>query len=258
MFNLKEKKVKDVVIKDKKAFSIKLPNNRTIIGVICIVLALILCFVVAPLFTKAQTGQSNTVVASEQILKGDMITKSNITVKKIGSYNLPENTYKDTELVIGQYAATDIPDGDLILTNKVAESPGNNDYLIELKANKVAASFTINSFASGLSGKLMAGDVIQISSVGSDGIAILTPELRYVKVLAATAETGNDVDETVVGEDGRVITYGTITVEVSQSQLSKLIAFEDASKTHVALVFRGSSEKVEAYLDSQDTALGGK
>jgi pilus assembly protein CpaB len=232
-------------------------KNRTLIGVICLVIALLVSFVVAPQFAKIQSKQENIVVASGDIIKGDLITKEDVVTKKIGSYNLPEDIFKETEAVVGQYAKTDIPSGDIILGSKISENPGDNSYLANLDENKTAVSLTINSFAAGLSGKLQPGDVVQVLSVDSAGAAIAPNELRYVNVLAATSETGSDVERTTTGEDGRIQTYGTVTLEVSQAQLKKIVEFEDASKIHMALVYRGSNSTAESYLEAQERALGG-
>ena len=76
-------------------------KNRTLIGVICLVIALLVSFVVAPQFAKIQSKQENIVVASGDIIKGDLITKGDVVTKKIGSYNLPEDIFKETEAVVG-------------------------------------------------------------------------------------------------------------------------------------------------------------
>ncbi len=85
--------------------------------------------------------------------------------------------------------------GDYILASKLSEKPlAEFEYLNDLDGTKVAMSITIKSFCCGLSGKLEAGDIVTLISANYDnlGKATIPPELQYVKVLAVTAETGDD------------------------------------------------------------------
>lgn len=122
-----------------------------------------------------------------------------------------------------------------------------------------AISVTIPSFAAGLSGKLEAGDIVSILASDTDTKATTSPEeLRYVKVLAATASTGADKDDmpnkkdsAESEEDEEKSLPATLTL-LANAEQTKLIANLDAnSKIHAVLVFRGEKEKADRFLNKQ-------
>ena len=52
-------------------------KNRTVIGILCIVLSLVICFVVTPLFNKSISKKTEIVRVVKPIKIGDEITKDN-------------------------------------------------------------------------------------------------------------------------------------------------------------------------------------
>jgi len=50
-------------------------KNRTVLGVICIVLSLLICFVVAPLFNSSISQKTDIVRVIKDIKAGDQITR---------------------------------------------------------------------------------------------------------------------------------------------------------------------------------------
>ena len=69
-------------------------KNRTVIGVICIVLSLIICFVVTPLFQKTMSEKKEIVRVVKPIRSGEEITADMVKTVEVGSYNLPEDVVK--------------------------------------------------------------------------------------------------------------------------------------------------------------------
>ena len=67
----------------------KIFRNRTVIGVLCILLALIICFGVTPLFSRSASEKTEIVRVTKDIHAGELITKDMVTTAEVGSYNLP-------------------------------------------------------------------------------------------------------------------------------------------------------------------------
>ena len=63
------------------------------------------------------------VQVSQDILKGEVITKDMLQVVEIGEYNLPDNIIRDKESIIGKYANSDIYKGDYLIADKLSDSP---------------------------------------------------------------------------------------------------------------------------------------
>ena len=130
-------------------------KNRTVIGVICIMLSLIISFGLTPLFNKSVSQKTEIVRVVKEIKSGDEITNDMVQIVEVGGYNLPDNIIKNKETVIGKYAAADLGIGDYILNTKLSDIPAaENAYLYNLVGSKQAISITIKTFANGLSENL--------------------------------------------------------------------------------------------------------
>ena len=130
----------------------KIFRNRTVIGVLCILLALIICFGVTPLFSRSASEKTEIVRVTKDIKEGDEITAEMVQTVEVGAYNLPQNLMTDKKEVVGKYATADLVAGDYILSSKLSAVPAaENAYLYNLDGKKQAISVTIKSFATGLS-----------------------------------------------------------------------------------------------------------
>ena len=98
-------------------------KNRTVLGVLCIVLSLIICFAVTPLFNKAMSEKTEIVRVVKPISVGEEITSDMVKTIEVGSYNLPDDVVKHSDTVVGAFASADLAPGDYILTSKIAEEP---------------------------------------------------------------------------------------------------------------------------------------
>ena len=99
-------------------------KNRIVIGLICIILSLIICFGLTPMFNNALKSKVSLVRVNTEIHKGDQITEKMLTTVEIGGYNLPGNVVYRAEDVVGKYANTDLYKGDYILESKLSDAPG--------------------------------------------------------------------------------------------------------------------------------------
>lgn len=239
----------------------KLLKNRTLIGALCIVLSLIICFGLTPLFNNALMAQTEIVRVKSEIKKGEFITPDKLEFVKVGAYNLPGNVLSAKEQIAGHYALADLQRGDYVLSTKLSGVPlAEFEYLSALDGTKQAMSVTIKSFAAGLSGKLEAGDIVTLiaSDYGDRRETSLLPELRYLYVLAVTAGSGNDKEYATASqrydENDRELP-STITVLVCPAQATLLADLEAKGRLHSALVYRGPREQAQKFLDAQDTYI---
>ena len=140
-------------------------KNRTVLGVMCIAAALLICFGITPLFNKSLANKAEIVRVVKQIKSGEKITADMVKTVEVGSFNLPENVARNPYAVIGKYAVADFVEGDYILTSKVEVEPAaENAYLYHLDGKKQAISISVKAFANGLSGKLKSGDIVSAVS----------------------------------------------------------------------------------------------
>lgn len=224
----------------------RLFKNRTVIGVICILLSLIICFAVTPLFNRSLSAKKEIVRVVKPIRSGEKITSSMVRKVEVGGYNLPDEVAKNNETVVGKYAVYDFEPGDYILVSKIAEEPAaENAYLYSLNGEKQAMSVTVKSFANGLSGKLKSGDIVSVIAPDyrKQGAPVIPPELQYVEVIAVTAISGYDTNTgEKAEEDEEKELPGTVTLLVTPEQSKVLAELEADGKLHLSLVYRGEKK----------------
>ncbi len=234
-------------------------KNRIVIGLICIVLSLLICFGLTPMFNDALKSKVSLVRVNAQIRKGDQITEKMLTTVEVGGYNLPANVVYEAKDVVGKYANTDLEKGDYILESKLSDTPLlKNAYLSKLNGENRAISVSIKSFAAGLSGKLEAGDIVSLiaSEVGEKRETLMLPELQYVEIIATTASNGADREVQTQEKDGEEQELAsTITVLATPEQARLLAELEQGGKLHAALVFRGDSSQAQQFLEEQHKVL---
>ena len=229
-------------------------KNRTIIGIVCIVLALVVTFAVAPLVNKLSDSRTDIVRLNNDIVQGHMIQESDIEVVTVGSTGLPTNIITKKEAVVGKFAACDLKANTDLLQSMISDkSDSADDVFHTLDGTKQAISNTISSFAGGLSGKLENGDIVSLVIFENEtNEATIPGGLTYVKVITTTTAEGFDKDELTPNEDGTYELPTTLTLLVNPTQAKMLVEYENRGVIHADLVYRGDSKTAQKFLDAQD------
>ena len=229
-------------------------KNRTIIGIVCIVLALVVTFAVAPLVNKLSDSRTDIVRLKNDIVQGHMIQESDIEIVTVGSTGLPTNIITKKEAVVGKFAACDLKANTDLLQSMISDkSDSADDVFHTLDGTKQAISITISSFAGGLSGKLENGDIVSLVVFENEtNEATIPGGLTYVKVITTTTAEGFDKDELTPNEDGTYELPTTLTLLVNPTQAKMLVEYENRGVIHADLVYRGDSKTAQKFLDAQD------
>ncbi len=233
-------------------------KNRTVIGVLCIIVALVICFGITPLFNQSISQKTEIVRVVKAIDAGEQITEDSVQSVEVGSYNLPSDVLHDTASVVGKYAVADLAAGDYILSSKLSTEPvAENAYLYSLDGTKQAISVTIKSFATGLSGKLQSGDIVSVivADYLESGETIVPPELQYVEIISVTASTGYDANTGEDAAEEEKDLPSTVTFLVLPEQAKVLAELEQDSKIHLALVYRGTQDAAAEFIAAQDALI---
>lgn len=240
-------------------------KNRTVIGVICIVLSLLICFAITPLFNQGISQKEEIVRVVKPIKIGEEITADMVQSVEVGGYNLPEGVVKNMDTVLGKFASADLVPGDYIIGSKIADAPAaENAYLYNLNGEKQAMSVSVKTFANGLSGKLISGDIVSIIAPDykKQGVTIIPPELQYVEVIAVTAGSGYDANQRTQKAVSDMETQeeekelpATVTLLVTPEQSKILAMLEADGVLHVSLVYRGSKENAAKFTEAQTLVL---
>ncbi|MBQ7444559.1 MAG: flagella basal body P-ring formation protein FlgA [Clostridia bacterium] len=227
-------------------------KNRTVLGILCIGVAAVIAFVVLPLTVNSSGSKLRVVRAVNDIGKGRIITADDVTLVEVGKTGLPQNCVTDISRVVGKYAATDIKKEDYIFESKLSTEAMSADSLFRrLNGDKYAVSVTIESLAAGLSGKLESGDIVRLI-IYKDKASFTPEELSYVKVITSTTKNGVDKENLASDSSSYDKIPSTVTLLVNDIQASLLVDFENSAKIHICLVYRGSEEYAESFIEEQD------
>ena len=238
----------------------KFLKNRTVLGVVCIALSLIICFAITPLFNVSKSSTMKIVRIKNDLKIGQEITSKDIEVVEVGAYNMPSEVMQKSEDVVGKYAAAEMLKNEYVLATKISDTPASeNIYLYGLTGEKRAISITIPSFAGGLSGKLISGDIVSVIAVDykEKGETVVPEELQYVEVIAVTDKKGNDDETVTVKPDGKEETElpETVTLLVTPEQANILAELEAEGEIHISLVYRGTAENAQKFISAQEKYL---
>ena len=232
-------------------------KNRTVIGIICMVLAVTITFCVAPIVNKLTSDTTSVIRLSADAKQGTQITEAQIETVEVKTDTIPISVIAEKSAVVGKYAASNLYSGDYFTNDKLTGDANTaDDVFASLDGNKVAVSVTIDSFAAGLSGKLQNGDIISIIVTDKEKATTTIPgALKYVKVITTTTAGGVDKDSVIKNDDGTYELPSTVTVLVGVEQAKLLAKYEDNSTIQTALVFRGDTETANKFIAIQDEFL---
>ena len=238
--------------KNKKSIGARALGNRTIIGIICVVAALAICFGVAPVVNKLADGKAEVVRVCSNVQRGDKITDADLEIVEVGSHNLPVNAARSKDGIIGRFASCDLHPGDYIFPEKVTDDVDSaKDILESLHGDQKAISVSIGSFALGLSGKLETGDIVSAVVYSAEEDKCFTPpELQYVKVITSTTSQG--VDKADITDNTQP---ATVTLLVNKTQAELLARYEKSGSIHFVLEYRGDPAQAQKYLDAHTEYL---
>lgn len=246
-------------------------KNRTVVGVICIVLALVLCFGIAPLIGRLTDGTVEVarVKTGVTIAGGSVISEEQIEKAKAKKSDFSDGIYytysefsakflqNTGDSYVGTpYAVYDLTAGEYIAKAKVSENGIAADAALENLSGKMAISVNVD-FSGCLSGKLDRGDIVSAIIVSNENGADIPEELHYIKVISLTSATAVDKDDMQPADNGGLSeSISTVTLEVNEEQ-AKILASHDGEITF-ALQCKGTSGMAEEYLKMQDEMMYGK
>ncbi len=240
-------------------------KNRTLIGIVLIIISIGLCFGISPLFNVLLAQKTTIIRLASDIPQGARITPQMLEAVEVGTLNLPSETLTDPAQIVGKYTVTAMFKGDTFTAAKLSDTIDTSDSLLrQLKPGETAMSVTIRSLANGLSGKLQQGDIIQIVSVDEDDEARIYEELQYVEVLATTADNGSD--DTYNGDEVNADTsddeeqsvYATVTIILQDRAQALRLAECENTSLHAVFVCRGDEDLKQEYLAAQLSVLTGE
>ena len=77
-------------------------KNRTIIGIVCMILAVAITFLVAPLVNRLTSDTISVVRLKQDVGRGAKITEEQVEIVKVNTDAMPQGVYVKTADVVGK------------------------------------------------------------------------------------------------------------------------------------------------------------
>lgn len=253
----------------------RLFKNRIFVGVLCIVAALLIGFVAVPMLSGNQSQIS--VVRMTQ----SVAVETPITEEMVESVSVPEGVVSGSispvSSVVGKYANADLYVGDYLTAAKLTDTLEEVDsFSAGTQKGKLIVSVTLPSLASGVSGRLLPGDIVTVMAVSksetmqSFGVeptyttdettynaaasTIIYPELQYIEVCMVTTNQGEDATvEADPDDDEENSLPVTVSFYVNQEQALRLAELEQEGTIYLAFVARVTN--AAQYIPNEDRVL---
>lgn len=233
-------------------------KKRTILGLVCVVVAIVATFVLGPMFTNKTEDTVAVIRLKTDVSRGTQITTDLLEVENVKASTLPSGVLNDVNKIVGKYAASPLYAGDYLTNAKLAGEAISADDAFENLEGKVAVSIGVSSTAAAVSGKLENGDVVRlyIRKSSQEGATTYVPEeMQYLKVVTTTTSSGIDKDKVSENEDGSHDMPATITFLLTDYQAEKFVDYMNGYTMYFGLVYRGDAETANGYIEEQDEIL---
>lgn len=254
--------------KEKKDKPPRLPwklrlKSRGFLGGCCVLAALLLAFVVTPLMASGRDATVSVVTLAADVPLGQRITPDLLVVRQMGRQGLPAGALTDPAEAEGMYLTMPLLEGDILTKRRLQDGyPTDTPELLDL-GDRMALSVSLADLSQSVSGRLRAGDLIQLFAVLNNKEAAMDaaapenysaaviPELQAVEVLLVTDSASGDVEGGQAEED----LLATVVLSVDQRQAAALAGLNTNATLHAALLCRGDPEKKAALLNAQKERL---
>ncbi|MBQ2512041.1 MAG: hypothetical protein II534_01635 [Clostridia bacterium] len=227
-------------------------KNRTVIGIICIGVAMLISFVGIPLAARRADATVEIVRTLAAVEKGQPVRADMLETVRVGKSGLPEGILTDVKDAVGKYASCDMVRGDWVTSSKLTtDAVSAAGALRRLAPGELAVTVAVTSFADGFSGQLTNGDIVSVYVTSSKIRAFSPPALRYLRVI--TTVTGGGVNRDGAGSDGQgeYELPETIMFAVNPEQAAELFEYSGTASVCCAFVCHGSDPEAASYLEQQ-------
>jgi len=237
---------------------LRILKNKIVVGILCILAGIFISFAALPaLQGNVQRSYESVVRMKENVQAGTQITADMLETVNVPA-SLIQDGVKDFSEAVGRYAESGLYAGDYLTHEKISVSIEKENALTAgTEKGKMVVSVTIPSLASGVSGRLLPGDIVTVivlpkddmnqslgiepeAAMSSDSGVVVYPELRYLEVCMVTAADGADADVEGKPEEKNMLPE-TISFYVNEQQAMRLAELEEDNIIQLAFVARGEA-----------------
>lgn len=237
-----------VVKKEPSAF---LHKSRYLIGVVCLVLAVFIAFILLPRLYNQREVLTSVVTLQGDVEAGEMLAADMLSVSEVGAYGLPEGVLRDVNTAIGMVAAEPLYAGEMLWRDRlVSESEYSSEQKTErpITQGHCLVTLEVPNTAAGGAGILHAGDVVDIFKIieNEEGLYDVSKSLSQLLVYDVLNESmksmSNDrdgdksIDADAPASERRPL---YVVFDVTDEQAAELIALAQNGMLHMTKPYTG-------------------
>lgn len=208
---------------------------RIVIAILCVICAIVLCFVVSPLLNKKANEEISIIVCKNDISKGSEIKKDDIEILKVFSKNIPADYVRKESDIISYFAKEDLKKGDFISKNSISKDiQDGSPSLYSLKDGECAYSIPVQNISNGVGNNLSVGDKISII-VNVNNESFIPQTLKNLTILSLNTSQGKTKGDSDM--------YSCITIKMNEEQATLLSSYQKHGSISVILNSKGQGEK---------------
>lgn len=231
----------------------KLFQSRLLVGLLCIILAAAIAFVLLPQYYKSQAATESVVRVTQDIPAGSVITADMVTASEVGACGLPSDVLRAGENAVGMVASEKLYAGEY-LTDKRLMSADEYEANIRKDTKNLAVgacliTIELPSASAGVAGVLRTGDTVDVYEYAAqrneDGEEAYSTELAMSGVYVFDVLNRNMQSLTELDAQKEALSEGDntsfdfapayVVVQCDWQQIPALIRMERTDALHLAL-----------------------
>ncbi|MFB0920034.1 MAG: SAF domain-containing protein, partial [Oscillospiraceae bacterium] len=181
----------------------KLFKSKAFLGIICLVLAAAIAFLLLPRFYASQSATVDVVRVKQDVPAGTVITSDMLTTAEAGAYGLPEKVVTSEAEAVGKVAAERLYAGEMLWQERLMSK---EDYLSSqdartkgLSAGLSLVTLELPSASSGLAGVLRSGNTVDVYECAANAdtsysISKCLSSMYVYNVLNSNLQSLNDLE----------------------------------------------------------------
>ena len=118
-------------MKKRKSIGFRWIGNRTVIGIVCMIAAIGICFGIAPTVQKLSAGKTTILRVTRTVPRGSCLTDADVETVEVGSYGLSRDILRDKTAAVGKYATTDLYAGEYLIPAKLTANGADANGIVE-------------------------------------------------------------------------------------------------------------------------------
>ncbi len=226
----------------------KIFKSKAFLGVVCIIAAAAVAFLLLPQLYAARSSVTNVVQATADIPAGTVITEDMITLSEVGSYGLPGKVVLNKDDAVGKVAAEPLYRGEYLWSSRLSDAEAyeamENEQTKGLTDGNCLVMIELPKTSAAVASVLRAGGIVDAYECteqqdGSVSAAKIIPSLHVYDIVNQRLESLDELDKRKKEAENDNTSYDFepkyIVFRCTEQQAQTLMQLEREEALHLTL-----------------------